>query len=203
MCLTTACISTKQNTYQQLKTGHPRDLLNWPQLRSKAGTATYFVFFFFFYLKEVMNHFPVLGVSLQFRVDFLFAVNLRDVVALGLHLAKNNGNGENRYLLISLNSHCGVGFRTWEYFLQYFPRLCFSIYASWKRKWVFLVFKDGGMGEPAHHPGRRGQCSRGKAHTLTTPELSRFLEKKNQISCSWPHGGDVSFCWESTKVVRG
>lgn len=39
------------------------------------------------------------------------------------------------------------------------------------------MFKDGGMGEPAHHQGQRGQCSHGKAHTLTTPELRQFLEK--------------------------
>lgn len=38
------------------------------------------------------------------------------------------------------------------------------------------------MGELAHHQGQRGQCSRGKAHTLTTPELSRFLGKKNKFS---------------------
>lgn len=31
------------------------------------------------------------------------------------------------------------------------------------------------MGRLAHH--RKGQCSRGKAHTLTKPELSWFLEK--------------------------
>lgn len=37
------------------------------------------------------------------------------------------------------------------------------------------MFMDGRMGRHAHH--REGQCSRGKAHTLTTPELSWFLEK--------------------------
>lgn len=33
------------------------------------------------------------------------------------------------------------------------------------------------MGEFAHHQGQRGKCSFGKAHILTTPELSWFLEK--------------------------
>lgn len=59
-----------------------------------------------------MNLFPSLGVSLYFRVDFLFAINLRDAVALWLGLAENNRKGENRYLLLSLNSHCGVGLCT-------------------------------------------------------------------------------------------
>lgn len=43
-----------------------------------------------------------------------------------------------------------------------------------ERRQRFLVFKGGGMGEPAHRRGRRGQGSRGTAETLAP----RSLEKK-------------------------
>lgn len=94
-------------------------------------------------------------------------------------LGKKYEKGENHYFLITLNSHCGVGLTHKHLVLSIFPDRVSVSMPHPKRRWKFLVFTGGGMGESAHRRGQRGQGSRGKTDTLSPLAFSWLLEKKN------------------------
>jgi len=82
----------------------------------------------------MINNFPIFGISLHFRVDFLFVINLRDAAAVWLGLAKITEWGKSLFPNPSEQSLWGRSLYRSISHLQYFSISCFCICALSKEK---------------------------------------------------------------------